>query len=67
MLKYYLESRRKNVLRTVKRRKANWIGHMLRRNCLLKNFIKGKVEERITRRENEKEAISSYWRIVRKE
>jgi hypothetical protein len=25
-----------NTLRTVKSRKANWIGHILRRNCLLK-------------------------------
>jgi hypothetical protein len=40
---------------------------MLRRNCLLKHFIKGKLEGRIEARENEKEAISSYWRIVRKE
>ena len=26
-----------NILRKVKRRKANWIGHFLRRNCLLKS------------------------------
>jgi hypothetical protein len=26
----------RNVLHTVKRRKANWIGHILRRNCILK-------------------------------
>jgi hypothetical protein len=25
-----------NILHTVKRRKANWIGHILRTNCLLK-------------------------------
>jgi hypothetical protein len=37
----------RNVLHTVKRRKANWIGHILRRNCLLKHVIDGKVEERI--------------------
>jgi hypothetical protein len=28
-----------NILHTVKRRKANWIGHILCRNCLLKHFI----------------------------
>ena len=33
-----------NILHTIKRRKANWIGHILRRNCLLKHVIKGKVE-----------------------
>jgi hypothetical protein len=30
-----------------KRRKANTIGHILRRNCLLKHAIKGKIEGRI--------------------
>jgi hypothetical protein len=28
----------------VYRRKANWIGHILRRNCLLKHVIGGKTE-----------------------
>ena len=31
------------VLHTVKRRKASWMGHMLRRNCLLKRIIKEKI------------------------
>jgi len=26
-------------------RKANWIGHILPRNCLLKHVIEGKTEE----------------------
>jgi hypothetical protein len=30
------------ILRTTKRRKDNWIGHILRRNCLLKHVIEGK-------------------------
>jgi hypothetical protein len=34
----------RNILHTVKRRKTNWIGHFLRRNCLLKHCIKGKIE-----------------------
>jgi len=25
-------------------RKANWIGHILRRNCLLKRVIEGKIK-----------------------
>jgi hypothetical protein len=37
----------RNILRTIKRRKANWIGHILRRNCLLKHVIEGKLEVRI--------------------
>jgi hypothetical protein len=36
----------RNILRTIKRRKANWIGHVLRRNCLVKHVIDGKIEER---------------------
>jgi hypothetical protein len=35
-----------NILHTIKRRKANWIGHILRRNCLLKHVIEGKLEGR---------------------
>jgi hypothetical protein len=31
----------------MKRRKANRIGHILRRNCLMKNVIEGKMEGRI--------------------
>jgi hypothetical protein len=43
------ESRRTelSVLNTIKRRKANWIGHILRRNCLLEHVIWGKIRGRI--------------------
>jgi hypothetical protein len=37
----------RNILHTIKRRKANWIGHILRRNCLLKHVTEGKLEVRI--------------------
>jgi len=33
----------RNILQT-KTRKANWIGHILRINCLLKRVIEGKIE-----------------------
>jgi hypothetical protein len=36
----------RNILHTVKRRKANGIGHILRRNCLLKRVIDRKIEGR---------------------
>ena len=36
----------RNILHTIKRRKANWIGHMLRRNCLLKHVTEGKIDGR---------------------
>jgi len=34
---------RRNILHDVRKRKANWIGHILRRNCLLKQVIEGKI------------------------
>jgi hypothetical protein len=33
-----------NILHEVSKRKANWIGHILRRNCLLQRVIEGKIE-----------------------
>jgi hypothetical protein len=37
----------RTILHTIKRRKATWIGHILRRNCLLKRVIEGKLEGKI--------------------
>jgi hypothetical protein len=37
----------RNILRTIKRKKANWIGHILCRNHLLKHIIEGRVEGRM--------------------
>ena len=39
----------RNILHTsnIKRRKANWIGYILRRKCLLKQVIEGKIEGRL--------------------
>ena len=34
----------KNILHEVRKRKANWIGHILRRNCLLQRVIEGKIK-----------------------
>jgi nucleoside-triphosphatase THEP1 len=39
----------RNIIHTVKRRKANWIGHILRRNCLLTHIIEGNRQEVIGR------------------
>jgi hypothetical protein len=36
----------RNILPKVKRRKANWIGHILRRKCLRKHVIEGNIEGR---------------------
>jgi len=34
----------RNILREIRKRKANWIGHILRRNCLLQRVIEGKIQ-----------------------
>ncbi|KAJ4427596.1 hypothetical protein ANN_25244 [Periplaneta americana] len=34
------------MLKLIKRRKSNWLGHWLRRNCLLKDALEGKVNGR---------------------
>ena len=42
----------RNILHEIRKRKANWIGHILRRNCLLKQVIEGKIkgEKEVARR-----------------
>ena len=42
----------RNTLHEINKRKANWIGHILRRNCLLKQVIEGKIkgDTEVTRR-----------------
>ena len=42
----------RNILHEIRKRKANWMGHILRRNCLLKQVIDRKVkrEMEVTRR-----------------
>jgi hypothetical protein len=37
----------RNILHTMKRRMANWIGHILHRSCLLKHVIEEKKEIRM--------------------
>ena len=38
---------KRNILPTVKRRKANWIGYICRRNCLLKHVTDRRIEGRL--------------------
>jgi hypothetical protein len=42
----------RNILHEIRKRKANWIGHILHRNCILKQIIKRKIkgEMEVTRR-----------------
>jgi hypothetical protein len=34
----------RNILHTIKRRKANWIGPILHRKCLPKHIIEGRIQ-----------------------
>ena len=34
----------RNILHEIRKRKANWIGHIFRRNCLLQRVIEGKIK-----------------------
>ena len=49
------------ILQTIKRRKSNCIGHILRRNCLLKHVIEektgGRIELTERRRRKRKELL----------
>jgi hypothetical protein len=37
----------RNILHEIRKRKANWIGHILRRNCLLQQVTEGKIQRGI--------------------
>ena len=49
---YLRVNEQRNILHEIRKRKANWIDHILRRNCLLKQGIEGKIkgEMEVTRR-----------------
>jgi hypothetical protein len=34
----------RNILHEISNRKANWIGHILRKNCRLRQVIEGKIK-----------------------
>ena len=38
------DKEQRNILHEIRKRKANWIGHILRRNCLLQRVIEGKIK-----------------------
>jgi hypothetical protein len=37
----------RNILHEIRKRKVNWIGHILSRNCLLQRVTEGKIQVRI--------------------
>jgi hypothetical protein len=50
----------RNILRTIKSRKDNWTGHILRRKGLIKLVIEGRIDGNTEVSEDEKEDVSSY-------
>ena len=40
----------RNILHDIRKRKGNWFGHILRRNCLIKQVIEGKIKGEMTKR-----------------
>ena len=55
----------RNILHEISKRKANWIGHILRRNCLLKQVIEGKIKGIWKWQEDEEEVVRSYSMTLR--
>ena len=49
---YLRVNEQRNILHKIRKQKANWIGHILRWNCLLKQVVEGKIkgEIEVTRR-----------------
>ena len=50
-----------NILHAIKRKKDNWIGHILHRNFLLKHIIIGKTEG-MARRERRRKQLLYYFK-----
>ena len=57
----------RNILYAIRKRKANWIGYIVRGNCLLKQVIEGKIrgEIEVTRRRGRRR--KNYWMTLRTE
>jgi len=49
------------ILHIINGRKANWIGHALHSNCVLKHVTEGKLWRGNKRQEEEEENVISYW------
>jgi hypothetical protein len=67
-MKYVLQRIReeRNIPQTITRRKANWIGYILRKNCFLKHVIVEKTEGKIEVTGRRGEHLSSYCMALRK-
>jgi hypothetical protein len=59
----------RNILHTIRQRKAKWIWHILRRNCLLSHVIEGKIIGTRRRGRRRKQLLDDlkeargYWKL----
>jgi hypothetical protein len=56
----------RNILHTIKSRKANWTGHILRKNCILKHWRKEGKRRQVTRRKHLLGYLKEgrgYWKL----
>jgi hypothetical protein len=59
----------RNILHTIRRRKANWNGHILHRNCLLSHIIELKIIGTRRRGRRRKQLLDDlkearrYWKL----
>ena len=56
----------RNILHEISKRKANWIGHIFRRNCLLQRIIAGKIKGGIEVTGRRGRRLGNYWMTLRK-
>jgi hypothetical protein len=55
----------RNILHEISKRKANWIGHILCRNCLLRQVIEGKIGG-MKGHDDEGKGVGNCWMTLRK-
>jgi hypothetical protein len=69
MKQYHRVKEEMNILRTIRRRNANWIGHILRRNCLPSHIIQGTIRGTRRRGRRRKQLLDDleearrYWKL----
>jgi hypothetical protein len=54
-------------IHTIKRRKANLIGHIFCKNCLLKHITEVKIEGEVEVMGRKEKDVSSCWKTLRNE
>ena len=73
MRKIYRVKEERNIIHTVKRRKANWIGHIWCRNRLLKHVFEGKRDGICAQGRRRKQLLEDiketrrYWKFKEEE